>query len=532
MIKLKYITALLLSGTLLLPSCTKNFDNINSNETAFPDGLQDYDYQKQLIPFKSIQKAIIYQTGIQGTNWQYQIMQNLVADMYSGYFHDQVGSFNNQNSAYALNTGWCAAQWNYTYAQGMPVIITAEDICKEDTFPEFYAISKILKVAMMHRVTDYYGPIMYNTFGTPNVTAESQKDVYNAFFADLDKAVLLIKKHIADKNVQNFEKVDIMMPEGKRTYSQWLKFANSLRLRLAMRVSLVDQALASAEVKKALDSSNGGVLEAADETVGQYGVSNPLGGVSTWDEVFMNANMESFLTGYEDPRLSKYYQLAPGGGDIEYVLNIENTYKGIRQGHAVIEDNRYGSHSKTTIKPATPIVLMSAAEIWFLRAEAALRGFTGEDVKTCYETGIKTSFSQWSAGSAVDYLASENTPNEYKDAYDTKLNTSATTNITPKWMDGNFEQKLEQIITQKWIALYPEGCEAWAEQRRTGYPKLFKVANNLSQGTISTEKMIRRVPFPQDLISSQSSFYNALLSSLGGADNGGTQLWWDVKGGN
>ena len=160
------------------------------------------------------------------------------------------------------------------------------------------------------------------------------------------------------------------------------------------------------------------------------------------------------------------------------------------------------------------------------------RSFTTEDVRSCYETGVQISFNQWDVSGLSDYLASSNTPADYKDAFDATLNAEATTNITPKWMNGNFDTQLEQILTQKWIAIYPDGCEAWAEQRRTGYPKLIKVANNLSNGTIDTEKMIRRVPFPQDFISSQPALYSALLNALGGADNGGTQLWWDVNGGN
>ncbi len=541
MIKLRYITALLLSGALLFPSCTKNFDEINMNENAFPENLQDYDFQKQKIPFKAIQKAIVYQTGIDGTNWQYQVMQNLVADMFGGYFHDQVAGFNNQNSAYALNTGWCAAQWNYTYAQGLPVIKTAEDLCTKDLSPALYSIAKILKVAMMHRVSDYYGPIIYNTFGTPGATAESQESVYKAFFADLSEAITTLNAYIAKGGLNDFADVDIMMPAGYKTNAQWVKFANSLRLRLGMRVSGVDETLAKQQIAAALDPANGGVLETPRETVGQYGVVNPLGGVSSWDEVFMNASMESFLTGFEDPRLTKYYKPAKGGKVLvdadkqtylTPLMNYEGGYKGIRQGNNVTTDNRYGNTSATSITPSSDIIVMCAAEIWFLRAEAALRGFTTEDVRSCYETGIQTSFNQWDASGLADYLSSDNTPANYKDAFDATLDAAATTNITPKWMGGNFDTQLEQILTQKWIAIYPDGCEAWAEQRRTGYPKLIKVANNLSSGVIDTDKMIRRVPFPQDFISSQPALYSALLNALGGNDNGGTQLWWDVKGGN
>lgn len=528
--KYKFTFALLLSGMLGLTACTDNFESYNKNDTAFTDELQDYDFQKQLIPFKTIQRAIVYQTGVDGTNWQYQIMQNLVADMFSGYFHDQVGSFNNQNSTYALNTGWCAAQWNYTYAQGMPVVKTAEELCTKAEYPTFYAVTKVIKVAMMHRVSDYYGPILYTNFATADGMPESQKDVYAHFFADLDEAVELLKAHIAAGGAETFANADFMMPQGKRTYAQWVKFANSLRLRLAMRVSNVDKTLAQAQVTKALDSNNGGVLTAYDETVGQYGVSNPLGGVSGWDEVFMNASMESFLTGFEDPRLSKFFVPAAGGTTIApELLPIAGTYKGVRQGTNIL-DNRYGKHARTSITPASDIVIMTAAEVWFLRAEAALRGLTGENVEACYKMGVETSFTQWNAGSPDAYLASEKSPAPYVDAFDKKFDEELpTTTVTPKFMaDGSLEERLEQIITQKWIALYPEGCEAWAEQRRTGYPKLLKVVVNNSNGVIDTDKMIRRVPFPQEYIGSNPTLYNKLKEQLGGDDNGGTRLWWDA----
>ncbi|MFR4235903.1 MAG: SusD/RagB family nutrient-binding outer membrane lipoprotein, partial [Alistipes onderdonkii] len=84
------------------------------------------------------------------------------------------------------------------------------------------------------------------------------------------------------------------------------------------------------------------------------------------------------------------------------------------------------------------------------------------------------------------------------------------------------------IITQKWIAMYPEGCEAWAEQRRTGYPRLFPVRLNHSKGYIDTETMIRRLPFPAVLATSDPEQYAALVAELGGEDHGGTRLWWDA----
>ena len=518
-----------------LGACTDNFENYNENLNSFPDDLQQIDFQKQKIPYKVAQRGIIYQTNVSGTNWQYQIMQNLAADMFCGYFHDMVGSFNDKNSTYNLNNGWTSAQWTYTYGQVMPSIATAESLTDNDEYIELNAVAKILKVATMHRISDYYGPIIYSSFGSDNVTAQTQQDVYKCFFADLDFAVKTLNAHIAAGGSDSFSDVDILMPVGQRTYSQWVKFANSLRLRLAMRVSNVDPTLARAQTLIALDVANGGVLENADETVGQYGVLNPLGGVASWSEVYMNASMESFLNGYNDPRMSKYYNKAQGGMPssatewVPYLFDIKGKYKGVRQGTNLTSDNRYQMHSMTSVTSTTPIILMTAAEIWFLRAEAALRGYTSENVQVCYETGVETSFIQWGVSGVSNYLASEGKPAEYLDAFDTAFNAEPRTTITPKFdQAGSNEQKLEQIITQKWLAIYPEGCEAWAEQRRTGYPQIFQVAVNNSNDAISTKEMIRRVFFPQDLASTEAALYNQLVQQLGGADTGGTRLWWDA----
>ena len=534
--KIKYTTALLLGGLLSFSSCTDNFADFNSTDGAYTEELQKYDNQTNLVPFATIQKGIIYQTGVDGTDWQYQVIQNLVADMFCGYFHDMNGSFNANNSTYNLNNGWTSAMWVYTYGYVMPSIADAEALNTEKEWPLYHAITKILKVATLHRVSDYYGPILYDGFGTADQKPQSQEEVYKRFFEDLETAVNILKDY---KGGVSFESADFMMPEGKRTPTQWLKFANSLRLRLAMRVSNVAPELAEKQAKAALDAANGGVLETANETVGEYGIRNPLGGVAGWSEVYMNASLESFLKGYNDPRLKSYFNPAQDGRDkdgninkevagVKQLSSIEDEYKGVRQGTGVA-DNRNSTHSQTTITTASKIIVMSAAEVWFLRAEAALRYNTGDDVENCYKQGVTVSFAQWDANGVSDYLESDNIPAAYVDVFDAKFNADAPSTITPKWDNtADKEEKLERIITQKWLALYPEGCEAWAEQRRTGYPRLIKVAVNNSGNTISTDDMIRRVFFNQDYKTDNKALYDALVSKLGGADNGGTRLWWDT----
>lgn len=178
--------------------------------------------------------------------------------------------------------------------------------------------------------------------------------------------------------------------------------------------------------------------------------------------------------------------------------------------------------------------IFTAAEAWFLKAEAAIRGYAGAgDAETNYNKGIEASFGEW--GKSVDYTAYVNdavsTEAPYIDPKNSANNILAgnpqLSTITIKWNAADsFERKLERILTQKWIAIYPDGSEAWAEQRRTGYPVIFKNILNDSQGTISTEAMIRRVPIPAKYRNNTLNYAQA-VQLLGGADNGGTKLWWD-----
>ena len=118
---------------------------------------------------------------------------------------------------------------------------------------------------------------------------------------------------------------------------------------------------------------------------------------------------------------------------------------------------------------------------------------------------------------------------DYHDPVDPGNDIAARCRVSPRWdAAADAELKLERIITQKWIAMYPEGCEAWAEQRRTGYPRLFPVRLNHSKGYIDTETMIRRLPFPAVLATSDPEQYASLVAELGGEDHGGTRLWWDA----
>ena len=539
--KFIHIALWLLGSSMCFFSCNGSFENYNSDNTGFPEEQQEYDLTKYGLNSLIVQKGIYFNYNWGGgVNWPFQIMQNLAADMFCGYFHDCSKDLFAKNSVYSLDEGWTSSNWVNTYGYIMPAVYKSESINTEGDMPSFVGITKILKVATMHRIGDQYGPLVYSNFGTNTGSdPESLEEAYTHFFADLEDAIRLIQDYITkNPGTESFYKFDLLTKS--RTYDEWLRFANSLRLRLAIRISNVDSEKAASETKKCFDSGVG-FLESDTHmisvTTTGSGYSNPLGEINrSWGEVFINASLESFLLGYDDPRISKYFEPAVGNSKnlkeedyINYLFPIEGTYIGIRQGINVNHGN-YSRHSKSTITKGSNAILMTPAEIWFLRAEAALRGYTTENAKACYENGVYTSFSQWGvSGSADSYLNSDKTPADFKDALESRFNVKAMTDITPKWDDADSnERKLERIITQKWIACYPEGVEAWSEQRRTGYPKLFKVYENNSNGAISTDIMIRRIPFPATLQESNPDQYNKLLQLLGGANNGGTRLWWDV----
>lgn len=511
---------------IILTSCTDSFGRYNTDETGFTDEKQTYDYNMYGIPLKVVQEGIYfnYEWG-SGKNWPFQVMQNLSADMYCGYMHSY-NPYNAglSNTVYNLNDGWNGTMFENTYGYIMTEIKRSEDQTA-NTLPTFYAITKILKVELMHRVADFYGPIIYSQFGKSPTGAEpdNQKDVYYTFFADLEEAIQILLNYEGE---ETFARFDILMSQNNRTYNQWIKFANSLRLRLAIRTAMADPAKAKEEALKSLDPKNGGLLESSDDLVSVStsgtGYSNPLGEINrAWGEVSMNANMESILGGYEDPRISKYFEPATGEG-------YEGEFRGIRQGTG-FNHMKYYNHSQLTINQQTDAILMTAAEIWFLRAEAALRGWSDENIEACYRKGVETSFAQWNARYVNEYLEKDNIAKDYIDTFSPEYNIEAVCKVSPKWdPTAPDEIKLEKIITQKWIACFPEGCEAWAEQRRTGYPRLFPVLLNKSNGTIDTDIMIRRLNFPVGIRTTYPEQYEALCNYLNGPDTGGTRLWWDT----
>lgn len=549
----KFIAAgLLIGGTL--SGCTKNFEEYNKNNLGLTDGDLTADGKDLEIFFKIAQMSIYNFSGGKDPN-SFQVQQNIIADVYSGYLMspNSFGGRNNMN--YGLMDNFNGEAYKVLYVTLLNAVNKLQKNGLDNSFPALGAALKIIKVEGASRVTDIYGPIPYLRVGSAEETIpyDKQSDIYSAFFTELDQAVEALKSFNAQSPMTSkIEAIDLVYHnmDNQTRFNNWLKLANSLRLRLAMRIVKVDPQLAKTQAEKALDPMNGGILENNAEnfkvTVPTDGTfNNPLWFISkNWTDTRINATLTSYMAGLKDPRISQYMSPVTPAATDTLLLGSKGKYIGIRAGATGVEKDKYQKLSALNTEGTTPTftastapILMTAAEVYFLRAEAALRGWNnaGGTVQSLYEKGVETSFTQWGVTAGLNNYLNDNTSTAaaYVDPFNASNNGEAPSALTIKWNDGaTNEEKLERIITQKWLAIFPEGQEAWSEFRRTGYPRLFPLVINNSGGLIDTKIQIRRLPFPQNEYNTNGAEVQKAISLLGGPDNGGTRLWWDVNKGN
>ena len=197
---------------------------------------------------------------------------------------------------------------------------------------------------------------------------------------------------------------------------------------------------------------------------------------------------------FDDPRLSVYADPAPNFGEIigmpygiEAAGDIPNAEVSFPGFPAVRGQN-------------APIPIYSLAQVEFMKAEAAVRGWISDDPTEHYSAGIKASMNQWGVGNQEDIDQFLSNPEII---------------FKP-------EKGLEQILTQKWIAMYTQGLESWADWRRTGLPVLSPAPEPLNGDDIPS-----RYGYPTSERDLNSQNYDEALGLLGGEDNLNTKLWWD-----
>ncbi|WP_075559233.1 SusD/RagB family nutrient-binding outer membrane lipoprotein [Parabacteroides timonensis] len=532
-------SALTLAAGSMMTGCTDNFEELNTNK---------YEVDPDNLPFESqFVEPITYVYAPQQN--MFQFWTNLSTDLFSGYFMTPHNFGGNGNVDYKLNRGFCGGMYEnfnlHIFNNTRRLIKT----CDEKGLVDYAAIMRVVQVYALSTMTDTYGPVAYQSVLDGNDVSfyyDSQESIYNAMFALLDEAITGFKNGTSD--VANMQQFDYWC-QGNREL--WVKVANQFKLRLAMRIVKANPGLAK---QKAEEAVSGGVLTSADKDILiDQGLSNELTRMFEWGDCGMNANLVTILEGYNDPRIALY--ITKNTNDIKVGDNVvvakDSKYLGIRGGcNLPNKPNQWGNFSNIVCTYSTPMPVMKAAESYFLRAEGALRGWNmGGNAKDLYEEGIRLSIknelkykSPYSDVKSISdeeidaYINGTTLPADFVDPVDAQNSIKAMNTVPVKWDEGaSNEQKLQRIITQKWIANFPLSTEAWAEYRRTGYPKLFPNRVNSSDGTIDTDEQIRRLIYSEVEINTNNDELQKGIqvlnqensSSKFTGDIGGTRVWWD-----
>lgn len=512
-------SAIALGLALGLGSCTENYEDYNHN----PSGVSKQEMEQggySLIAAMNNLESWIIPTDV-NTN---QFTECLLGGSYGGYIADSNPGFNGKNFAqYSPENTWNRVLFKDVIPKAFIFSNEVKNVT-EDPVP--LAVTQVIKVAIMQRVTDAYGPVPYSKVGADGqITApyDGVETIYNTMLDELEQAVNTMTEHrTSDFNAK-----------ADRIYGgsvdKWIKFANSLRLRMAMRVSNVSPGKAKEVAEAAVNHEMGVMTTNDDNAFLTPSSTNPFEVVMyeyNGGDSRISGDITSYMNGYNDPRRAAMFTPSTFEGHT-------SEYIGIRSGITIPDGNTAHQYSNYNVTTSGKLLIMNAAEVAFLRAEGALRGWNmGGTAKSFYEQGIRLSFDQWGVSGADTYLADNIlTPAKYTDPIGINNYTGRTSVITIAWDDAAaFEANLERIITQKWIANFPLGQEAWAEIRRTGYPKLMPVVVNNSGGTVSTDRGVRRLAYPQEeRLNNQENYLQAVSGLLGGADNMGTDLWWAKK---
>lgn len=534
----KNIGRLLSAAFLLLlfaTSCLDDFESINRNP-LYPDKEQekmdDVLYGAYLANF---QKAVIpIGTAADKTEPvnRYQNSVNLAGDAWAGYMsvRENKWSGGKNFTTYFMNL----EKVDYIFGFMLTDIFTPwikikhnsqDEGAKND---EIYAMAQIIKIAGLHRTTDMFGPIPYFEVGGGSfeVPYDSQEAVYRSFFKELEEAVDILTKYS--------EKSDKVLPAFDVVYEgdvdKWIRFANSLMLRLAIRVRYADAGLAKEYAEKAVTHPKG-LITSPDEApkMGKGAglqMKNPLKTIrDEYNDTRMGATVYCYLQGYGDPRGEVYFN------------KVDGAFKAVRTG--IPQSKLYGDFSTPKVGEDDPLYWMNASEVLFLKAEGALAGFAmGGKAKDFYNDGIRMSFKENKVNGADTYLAnSSSKPVNYADSKNSLLSAEAPSKITIRWNEsaGAEEENLERIITQKYLAIFPNGQEAWTEWRRTGYPRQIVVADNETNANVTigngfNRGGVRRMPYPRtEYNNNGANVSDAVSKYLNGTDDAATNVWWDKK---
>ena len=368
---------------------------------------------------------------------------------------------------------------------------TAEIAAANGSNANQIAIARILKAYHFWILTDTYGDIPYFEAlkGEGNLVYDKQSEIYPALFKELKEA--------ADQFDGGATVKGDILYSGNTT--KWKKFANSMRVLMALRLSKINATLGKAEFTAALGHSAGVIESNSDNAnlVAPGGVFNhPLYqyyAITQRDDYAVSAPLYDFLNANADGRAAAFGSSTTG---FPYGLTRDNAVA-----FATANPNyaRLLHPSKRTA--TSPISILSASHVYLARAEAAQLGWTSENVASMYSTGIRRSWEEWGVYSDAAF-----------NAY-----------LAKPAVDLAGGSPLTKIQLQQWIAFFPNGTQGWANWRRTGVPALTPAPG-------AGLPIIRRIPYgPNDYNFNLANVTVAAAQyTVGGQpDSQDARIWWD-----
>lgn len=488
---------ILAAAAALLCSCTKGFEEMNKNPNKMIVGS---------VSPASLLPDILYNGSSALVSQSYTLANELMQYSVSSNTTDAYHRF-------MIPNGVGASLWN-NMARWAASANHMESLCTDGTLDNFKAIAITMRSYYMQILTDSFGDVPFTQAfkamdGVIKPEFDSQRDIYLKLITDLETANRLYNPEFAMTDTQKAKDLlyggDIL---------KWRKFTNSLLFRMLMRVSLCEDAEIDAlgRMNRMLQSPSEYPLFAnnddsailyfsgEDPNLNPYGKTNE---VSFSSSRRVGQTILSKMTAASDPRLPLYF--VQNGG----------TWKGCISGGATREETGASSAAminKTVVGDYnSPYSLMNYDEILFIKAEAAKRGYIpgGEALaQAMYTEGVEASIRHWSSLPGIANPVSELAITQYL----AKVSYNGT---------------LEQILDQKYVALFWCGFEAWADYRRTGLPVL-----PIAATTMNDHIHPRRLVYPVNTGSTNPENYAAALSVLQtryhGSDDMKTPVWWSM----
>lgn len=546
--KTVYSTVFALATTISLVGCGEPLlDELDPNISVNTGDIAIAENYEQAAGMFLTAQQKMHDVGAANGAHIYQVQFNIHIDNYAGYMAGTQNFSGNLPSTYRYFADYCdgpKASFFLVAQAALPVMRSASQL----NLKELGAMCNIMYCFSALELSDIYGPFPWtdykNDVQEPPVTYEPMDQIYDSLFVNLKDAGQILKD-FTNTSKEHQDTINTILAQYDKicgSVETWRQFSNSIRLRMAMRMSNVDPDRAKAEAEAAI---NDGLIEKNIEynTMAINGTNHPLAFISIlWNDTRMNASLENIMKRLNVPFMDKIFDKNSGdirNEDGEVTMTAGTAIVGVPAGIQLTprdDNNQYTKYSGVSSAFANfPLAIFKLSERYFLQAEAALRWNIGGSLSTSYLRGVAAMFSDYSIAQTdqefKDYwnLESADTSIDYVDPHNERNNKAGLITIGVKLNNSDDNKtKLEKIITQKWLAQFPMGLEAWNDLRRTGYPRIFPV-NDIGDGSLGNGRMIRRIPWNMTDAAAAQDVNTSGIEALGGSNLMRTYLWWDVE---